>query len=179
MQILFFPLLILMPFVQDNIFMIGDKSFNCTSNMTFYMNKKYQPEYDKIDCLIAKNGSEGFFVISKSTSGSEMIIKGNAIIYLDDNTVITLYDKGKRDYVDMISTNVYNLTKSEIDKLQNSDISSVRFKVICTIGSSCTGPEVGDWTAHNQEKSYNDMFSGKFTKREKVKTSQIVKELYE
>lgn len=152
----------------QSLFFIGDKSYPSTGSFELKLNSSY----DNLKCLIAKNGTAGFFVISKGTmTGS--VIKGKAIIYLDDGSVLTLLDKGKRDYVDETSTNVYSLTAAEIIKLKNSNINTVRFTIKCP-GTNCESSEDGNFTAKNEfEKSFSLS-----SEKKRINTMELIVELF-
>ncbi len=155
--------------VSQNVFFIGSKSYPCTMSMRFQVGDNYSNQ--AINCIVAKNGNNGFFVISKETAGS--IIKGNATLYLDDGSVITLIDRGKRDYVDNTSTTIYNLTSTEIEKLKNSTINTVRFTIKC-FQSGCYSFEDGNFTGKNVLDGNS---TGKFANA-KLGTDGIIKALF-
>ena len=151
----------------QNLFLIGNKSYPCSDSFKLQVGNN---SFGMLSCLVAKNGTTGFFVISKEIQ-SYSEIRGNAIIYLDDGSVITLIDKGKRDFVDNTSTNVYNLTLPEIDKLKNSIINTVRFSIKCP-GTNCLSSEDGDFTGKNIV-SDNSLY-----KKERINTTQYFSELF-
>ena len=152
----------------QNLFFIGDKSYPSTGSFELKLNDSF----DNLKCIIAKNGVTGFFVISKSTmTGS--VVKGNVIIYLDDGSVITLLDRGKRDYVDGTSTNVYSLTAAEIIKLKNSIINTVRFTIKCP-GTNCMSSEDGAFTAKNEsEKGFSA-----YSEKKRIDTMALISSLF-
>lgn len=151
----------------QNLFFIGNKSFPCSGSFKLQVG---DDSNGMLSCLVAKNGTSGFFVLSKEIrTGSE--IRGNAIIYLDDGNVITLIDKGKRDFVDNTSTNVYNLTLSEIDKLKNSIINTIRFTIKCP-GSVCMSSEDGNFTGKNIASGYG------VSEKNRINTTEYFNELF-
>ena len=154
---------------SQNLFFIGNKSYPCTESFKLSIGDG-DYSYQSLECIIAKNGSAGFFIISKETfTGS--VIKGNAIIYLDDGTVITLIDRGRRDYVNQISTNVYSLTEEEINKLKNSQINTVRFSIRC-LNRGCYSSDDGDYAAKNISSGYG------YSRKERINTIELVENLF-
>lgn len=151
----------------QNLFFIGNKSFPCSGSFKLQVGND---TYGMLSCLVAKNGTSGLFVISKEVQ-THSEIRGNAIIYLDDGNVITLIDKGKRDLVDNTSTNVYNLTLPEIDKLKNSIINTVRFTIKCP-GVDCISTEDGNFTGKNIASEYG------FSEKERINTTQYFNDLF-
>ena len=160
----------------QNLFFIGSKSYPSTGSFDLLIKTDYGEE-ETLGCLIAKNISTGFFVISRKTmTGS--VIKGNAVIYLDDGSVITLLDKGRRDYVDGTSTNVYTLTAAEIIKLKNSIINTVRFSIKCPQEPHCYSSEDGNFTASNSEMRIFNETLVKNEIQERINTIELISTLF-
>jgi len=110
----------------QNLFFIGENSYPCTETFTFQANSdKYY--INDLNVLIAKDGKTALFVVSTETI--DVLIRGKLVIYLDDGTVITLTDNGNYDYVDKIASAVYYLTNEELNKMKNSNINTVRYKL--------------------------------------------------
>jgi hypothetical protein len=95
---------------------LSTEDWNCTIKNGF-------PEFGNASLSVAKNGSGGYFVVSVDTHHP---LKGSVLIYLENGGVIKCIDTQIKDQHDGISTGIYNLTASEINKLKNSRISSVR-----------------------------------------------------
>lgn len=153
----------------QNTFFIGQKTYACTETFTLKTNKDFGGH--DLDVLIAKNGDAGMIVLSTELMGTGVRIKGNALIYLEDGTVLTCIDRGKFDYVDDIATTIYYLTKEEVRKMRNSNISSIRFSLKCF---QCTvSSEEGDFSASNKESGYS------FNKKDKTDVPSLIEVLFD
>ena len=113
---------------SQNLFFIGDKSYKASRNWFFEGNGSQFDYYGKDATIqIAKNGSNGFFIISTRSYNSTSGIKGSIRIYLDDASTIVLSKVASKYYVDSYSTVAYILTSIEINKLASSNINTIRF----------------------------------------------------
>jgi len=74
---------------------------------------------------VVKNGKVGFFILRYAEVFDNY--RGKVFIHLDDNTIITLIDKGKQWKVNGNLFGQFNLTEMEIKSLVNSNIRSIRF----------------------------------------------------
>jgi uncharacterized protein (TIGR02145 family) len=133
----------------QNTFFIGDKSYPCTSTFTLKSNSN---DRNDLNVLIAKDGISGLLAASTKVMTPVVFIKGTLIIYLNDGTVITCYDRGKYDKVDNIVTNVYYLTKDELGKMGNSNINTIRYSLKCNGYSSSS--EEGNFSVSNTKSAY-------------------------
>lgn len=113
----------------QNTFFFGQKAYPCTEKFTLKSNKEING--NDLDVRFAKNGESGMIILSIELWDDHVRIKGNLLIYLEDGTVLTCIDRGKFDHVDDIATSVYYLTKEEIIKMKNSNISLIRFSLKC------------------------------------------------
>lgn len=154
--------------IGQNTFFIGQKAYPCTETFTLKSNKDFGGH--DLDVLIAKNGESGMIVLSTETM-TPIRIKGNVLIYLEDGTVLTCIDRGKFDYVDDIATTIYYLTKEEIIKMKNSNISSIRFSLKCFDCSIST--EEGNFSASNKETGYG------YSKTEKTDVPSLISSLFD
>lgn len=130
---------------SQNVFVIGNKNYKATEKIPF----ENSGEDKYLEVAIGKDNESGFLILScQSTTG--VLIKGKAIIYLDNGTVITCLDKGIRDFVNQTATSVYKLTLSELETLKKSNINSIRFSLKC---SDCAySTEQGDFVSTNPYK---------------------------
>lgn len=107
-------------FTQTNTFFIGNKTYPCSKSYSLCLN--YNLNAIATSLLIAKDGDNGLLALTSNGK-----IHGTLLLYLDDNTIITCYDKYLYDQVNLIWTTVYNLTKVEIAKLKTTNVNSIRF----------------------------------------------------
>ena len=114
--------------IAQNTFLIGEKTYPCTPLIYFPSDGQYLS--GNLIVLIAKNEETGMIVVSISVDlNTNNRIKGNIIIYLDNNTIITCIDRNKFDIVNDFATTIYYLTKDEINKLKNINIQKIRFTI--------------------------------------------------
>lgn len=106
----------------QNLLIIGDQSYSSTETYTLKANS-IGP--GNLNVLFAKDRNTPLFAVSKF-SPHDLEIKDQLIIYLNDGTVIKLKQE-RTDYVDNTSKAVYELTKSELRMMKNSNINTVRF----------------------------------------------------
>lgn len=118
-------------FSQNYIYK-GDKRYPSTSTWEFKVNASSTIRNAEI--CIAKHGSGGYLMLSVQSQFS--YLRGNVLLYLNDGNVITCIDRNIKDKVDNQSISLYNLTYSEIEKLKNARINSIRFSVIDNYGIS-------------------------------------------
>lgn len=102
-------------------FFIGEKSYPCTESYNLG-----DLGFGGCSVLLAKDGQKCIFAI---TTGMERIVVNTIILYLDDNSLIKLYDRKIRDCVNSNCTAVYYLTIGEIKKIQASNIATIRYTV--------------------------------------------------
>jgi hypothetical protein len=65
---------------------------------------------------------------------SETKFKGNILIYLDDNSVITCVDRGVKDRVNGNISAVYRLSNNEIEMIKKSNINGIRYSLQFMLG---------------------------------------------
>lgn len=115
----------------QNSFMIGSKVLPSSNSFYFQKDSYYKCDYGFeagcVELFFSKDGSINMFVIKVYSGIWKNRIRGNLLIYLEDNSLITCTDKGKFDIVDNYATTIYYLTNSEIAKIKNSNISRIRF----------------------------------------------------
>lgn len=133
----------------QNLFLFGDKSFPCTETFTLQSNSAS----NNLNILFAKDGNKALIGVSiKLKFMIEQLFTGNLIIYLDDGTVISCEDQGKRDFVDNTMSAVYYLTNEQLNKMKNSNINTVRYALKSSDGFSFS-PEAGNFSASNKGRS--------------------------
>jgi hypothetical protein len=110
----------------QNLFFIGENSFPCTETYTLQSNSEEYYAND-LNVVIAKDGKEA--LIGVSTKTKDLMISGKLMIYLDDGTVIALDDDGFHDYVDKIASAAYYVTDEDLNKMKNSNINTVRYRL--------------------------------------------------
>lgn len=122
------------------------------------------------EIAIAKDGKKGFFIIKLPYSDTNF--KGKAYIYLDDNSIITLIYKGTQWKVNDQLFGQFNLTETEITKLQESNINAVRY---------WTCPIKGIEDCGEASEYYNKSFTDDILKNkiERVDFPNLVKGLYQ
>jgi hypothetical protein len=128
MKILYIiPLLLFcnISFTQNSIY-IGTKTYRATQEWQFTIENGF-PEIGNATITFAKNGTNGFLMISVDTHHP---LKGNVMIYLDNGAAILCNDTKMKDMHDGLTIGIYNLTSSEIVKMKNSNISSIRVSVL-------------------------------------------------
>lgn len=110
-----------------------------------------------LNVTFAKDGINNIIVVSTKIV-STVRISGKLIIYLDDGTVISCIDRGIKDNVDDIATTVYQLTRSELNKMKKSNINTIRYQIKC---EECFSNPL---TEGNYSASNKDELKTKFTK---------------
>lgn len=132
----------------QNLFFIGENSYPCSETV------KLQPNSNKffikeLNVLFGKDEEKALFIVNTETQ--DVLIRDSTIIYLDDGTVITLTDIRNYDYVDKIASTVYYINDSDLNKLKNSNINTVRYTLVNEYGlSNAFG---GNFSASNKGKS--------------------------
>lgn len=129
-------------FSQNYIYK-GEKRYPSTPTWEFKVNASSTIRNAEI--CIAKHGSGGYLMLSVQSQFS--YLSGNVLLYLNDGNVITCIDRNIKDKVDNQSISLYNLTYSEIEKLKNARINSIRFSIIDNYGIS-----KDSYTATNEYK---------------------------
>jgi hypothetical protein len=105
---------------------VGTKVYSSTPAFTFSQNGGGLNSFSPVNVLVGKrNSSDGLIMISMPSF--EGRLKKGLMIYLDDGTVISCTDRNLFDEVDNETMGVWYLTSSEIIKMKNSDISTIRY----------------------------------------------------
>lgn len=129
----------------------GSEQFEATNTWSFMLNGHYWSTDPTI--VVAKHSNGGYLMLSIEVPFKSHFIKGNLTIILEDGNMINCVDRNVRDYVDNTSTNLYNLTLDEIEKMKNSRISKVRFN-ICEQNYRMKD-EIKPFTASNENDKFN------------------------
>jgi hypothetical protein len=111
--------------IAQNSIYIGTKTYDATEEWQFTVENGY-PEIGNATITFAKNGTNGFLMISVDTHHP---LKGDVMIYLDNGNAILCKDTKMKDMHDGLTIGIYNLTASEIEKMKNSNISSIRVSI--------------------------------------------------
>lgn len=142
---------------QNNKIFIGENVYTCTKKYGFINYTNYSmSDFCKPSISFAKNGNSGFFIFS--IRGHK--VKGTVYLYLDDNTVIKMYDKNFCDCVneggDNWCTCIYNLTSQEIIKLKTTNIQTIRYSLYKYIPGFDDNISVGNFSVENAGFFNND-----------------------
>lgn len=121
-------------------FFINENSYPASTTFTLQTPETFLSK-PVIDVMFVKKEEKYMLVLSKTAPMGQSQLKGNILLYLDDGSVIKCVDRGIKDFVNDISTSVYYLSDTEIEKLRNSNLHTLRY--------STTG---GDYTAINKGK---------------------------
>jgi hypothetical protein len=149
----------------QNLFFLGDKSYPCTSSFGLTSNSDFGN--NGLSVLIAKDVGKALIALEIETMGP-VYIRGKAMIYLEDGTVISLTDRLIYDRVDNKSTTVFYLTLDEIKKLKTSNINTIRYSLKCGAGCQMSTEE-GDFSSSNK---------GSYLSNKVVDVPSLVKSLY-
>lgn len=149
----------------------GSEQFEATNTWSFILNGHYWSTDPTI--VVARHSNGGYLMLSIEVPFESHFIKGNLTIILEDGNMINCVDRNFRDYVDNTSTNLYNLTLDEIEKMKNSRISKVRFN-IC-VQNYRMKDEIKPFTATNN----NDKFNSDFDEIDYYETDVEISNLFE
>ena len=149
----------------------GNEQFEATNTWSFILNGHYWSTDPTI--VVARHSNGGYLMLSIEVPFESHFIKGNLTIILEDGSMINCVDRNFRDYVDNTSTNLYNLTLDEIEKMKNSRISKVRFN-IC-VQNYHMKDEIKPFTATNN----NDKFNSDFDEIDYYETDVEISNLFE
>ncbi|MGV3630914.1 MAG: hypothetical protein ACO1O6_06900 [Bacteroidota bacterium] len=123
----------------------SDKKYPCTDYINFSSNADFRSD---LSTCILRNNESGYIVVETET---DVMIRGELIIYLENGETIKCLDKKKYDHVDGYARNIYSLTKEEMDKLKETNIKKIRYTLKCLDCMYST--EEGNFTASNKEDS--------------------------
>lgn len=156
LKIAFIPLIyfIIVDSNAQNLFFIGENSYPSSEKFNIISSTDGSANNEKrVSGFFAKNGENGFLILSPEND-SQMMIKGGIIIYLEDGSMIKCVDRGMYDRVNKKSTTIFKLENSELKELMKSEIHSIRYSLKCI---DCTfSGEDGDYIGRNSTKSKLD-----------------------
>lgn len=132
---------------------IGENSYPSTERFELQSNSDKEDIGD-LNVVFAKDVETSLVIVSAKLT-DVVKIANKLIIYLDDGTVISCTDRGINDNVDDVATSAYRLTSSEISKMANSNINTVRFEIVCPICGPFNLWE-GVYSASNKGSSKTD-----------------------
>jgi len=135
----------------QNLFFYGEQSFPCTEAVSLKANSGDQIK--DLNVLFAKHGKQALFIIN--TEVENLLIRNKLIIYLNDGNVIGLDDEEYYDYVDNTATTLYTLNKEDLNKLKNSNIHTIRFRLEGEDDLATYLFEGGSFTASNKGNRYD------------------------
>ena len=95
----------------QKLFFIGENSYPSTETFTLQSNSDRNYIND-LNLIFAKDGAKGLLVVS-SKLVSTVRISGKLVIYLEDGTAITCFDRGIKNNIDGIASSAYHLTNIE------------------------------------------------------------------
>jgi TonB family protein len=138
----------------QSLFFFGENSYPCTEVIPLQGNS----DSNDLNVLFAKDGITALMGVSMEITTLPSSI-GNIIIYLDDGTVIKCEDGGNNDYVDNITSTLYDLTNEQLSKLKTSNINTIRY----TLKSRIFEGSGTDYSASNKGRSTKTDFPALLT----------------
>ena len=115
----------------QNFTFIGENSYPSTERFKLQSNS-CKEEISDLNMVLAKEGETSLVIVSSKLT-DVVKIANKLIIYLDDGTVISCMDCGISDNVDDAAISAFRLTSSEIGKMKESNINTIRFEIVCPI----------------------------------------------
>jgi len=141
----------------QNLFFIGESSFQCTETLTFNSNSA---RADDLNVLFAKDGNSALIgVIATSSMGARF--SERLIVYLEDGTVITTTKRKVTDLVDNQAKAAYALTSEQLNQLRSSNIHTIRYSLELRTQQGLLMEEKSH-TASNQGISTKTILTGFF-----------------
>jgi hypothetical protein len=107
------------------VLLLNSSKFPCTKRFRVGKPDGYSKN-GTLDLYFAKNQNNNFMVIFES----DPIMTGNVYFYLDNNSIITLVDKGIIDNIGESTYKIYYLTLNEVNKITSSNIKCIRYTYI-------------------------------------------------
>jgi|TARA_B110000908_G_C10113417_1_gene384138 hypothetical protein len=137
----------------QNFVFIGENSYPSTEKYTLKSNSDDE-SINNLKLVFAKDGEKALIVVSSKLT-DVVKIADKLIIYLDDGTVIPCIDRGINDNVDDIAISAYSLTKAELTKIENSNINTIRYQIVCPVCGPFNSWE-GTYSASNKGNTKTD-----------------------
>lgn len=138
----------------QNLVFIKERSFPSTEIFLLKSNTDYIGD---LKMVFARDGEERLLVLSSKLVGT-VRISGKLTVYLDNGSVVTCVDKDIKDNMDDVAITAYYLTNDDINKLEESNINTIRYVVKC---EECVSNPLyeGNYTASNKGSSKTDFTS--------------------
>jgi len=137
----------------QNFTFIGENSYPSTERFELVSNSDKE-DIGNLNLVFAKDGISPLIIVSSKLT-DVVKIANKLIIYLDDGTVISCTDRGINDNVDDVATSAYRLTSSEISKMKESNINTIRYEIVCPVCGVFNSWE-GVYSASNKGSSKTD-----------------------
>ena len=137
----------------QNFTFIGENSYPNTERFELVSNSDKE-DIGNLNLAFAKDGISPLIIVSSKLT-DVVKIANELIIYLDDGTVISCTDRGINDNVDDVATSAYRLTSSEISKMKESNINTIRYEIVCPVCGVFNSWE-GVYSASNKGSSKTD-----------------------
>lgn len=121
---------------SQSLIYIGSKSFPSTETMAFLKSGRYfgyEPDA-RLNVNFAKTQTGGYLMLSTSAYLHESI-SGPILIYLVDGNVISLNTRVNKDFVNDEAIAIFSIDKNQIEMLKSSDIASIRYNLVSTVGN--------------------------------------------
>lgn len=143
-------------YIRREFIFIGDNRYECSSSFGFQCEGI---SLDKVSIRFTKNNDGSSYVLLNSNMH---YVVGTTLLYLDDGSIIKMYDKNRRDsFTEGHETNkisIYYLTKSEVNSIKKSNIASIRYNT-SPFSSSSSGHNEGH-IVHNKSCRAGYEFGG-------------------
>lgn len=137
----------------QNFAFIGENSYPSTDTFTLQSNSD-EEDIGNLNLVFAKDGATPLIIVSSKLTDHVKIAE-KLIIYLDDGTVISCADRGINDNVDDVAISAYQLSSSDLSKMKNSNLKTIRFEIVCPICGIFNSWE-GVYSASNNGSSQTD-----------------------
>ncbi|WP_369754019.1 hypothetical protein [Flavobacterium sp. WC2409] len=124
----------------------GHKGYKATSQWNFICENYALTGF--VNVQIAKTDTNGILKLAVETTNPKFIIAGTIYVYLTDNTIITCLDKGNSEVNGNTIIGYYSFSNSEMEKLKNTDIASIRFNIKGDY--NVFSSQLGNFTAYNK-----------------------------
>lgn len=154
---------------SQNLYLIGNNSYKATTSIGFRPNGSHGIDF----VIMRKNDGSGMIALSGESMQSSIAFRGNSYLFLDDGSRIVLIDRRRYDFKDETATTIYDLTASEIERLKQTSINTIRATMKCVNCISSTAE--GTFTVTNTA-GYYQMGLGSM---DRVDTAALVTELFE
>ena len=115
----------------QNFAFIGENSYPSTQRFELESNSDNE-DILNLNLVFAKDSISPLIIVSSKLT-DVVKIANKLIIYLDDGIVISCADRGINDNVDDVAIAAYRLTTSEVAKMKQSNINTIRYEIVCPI----------------------------------------------